>query len=323
MNALVTGSTGFIGRELVRRLVSDGWRVDVLLRPSSEDSKLEGLPVVVRRGDYGDPDSIRRAVEDADVVYHAGAVLGAASFKAYEQGNVVPTRILAEACLAAALRLRRFVYVSSIAAGGPSVPGRLKSESDASSPVSLYGRSKLMAEESLRRYSGRLPFVSVRLANVLGVGQRETEAALRLMRKGILPLFGNGDRQTSLCFVQDAVQALVLAGVRSAGRGEFYYVTDGRTYAWGEIAESLAAALPRRSFLRLRTSSLYVAASVSELWSRLSGSRPALTRSEVKSAWKNYWTFDNRKIREELGFEPQADFREEISRIARGDPDQP
>jgi nucleoside-diphosphate-sugar epimerase len=318
LNALVTGSTGFIGRELVKGLAADGWRVACLVRPRSDESRLAGLPVVIQRGDYDDPAAIRRAVEDAEVVYHAGAVLGAGSVEAYERGNVIPTRILAKACVAAAPRLRRFVYVSSIAAGGPSSPGRLKSESDASRPVSAYGRSKLQAEETLRAFGDRLPFVSIRLPNVLGIGQRETETALGLIRRGILPIFGNGDRQTSLCFVQDAVQALILAGGKSAARGEFYYVTDGRTYAWGEIVEALAAALPRRRYVRLRTPSLFMVASISGLWSAMTGRRRVLTRHEVMSARRNYWTFDNRKIREDLGFEPRADFREEIRRIAKG-----
>jgi len=316
VNAFVTGSTGFIGRALVETLVQDGWAVSCLVRPESRVSRLSGLPVLIRPGDYHDPASLRLAVADAEVVFHAGAVLGASDLETYERGNVLPTRALAEACLAAAPRLRKFVYVSSIAAGGPSNPGHLKTEWDESRPVSLYGRSKLEAEEALRRFSGKLPIVSIRLANVLGIGQRETRAALGLIRRGILPIFGNGQKQMSLCFVQDAVQALILAALRSAGRGEFYYVTDGHTYAWGEVVEGLAAALPRRRFLRVRTPALWTLATFSELWAALSKTRPALTRRSVLSAWRNYWIFAGSRIRQELGFEPRADFQTEIRRIA-------
>lgn len=318
MDALVTGSTGFIGRALVAALVRDGWGVTCLVRPQSDVSKLSGFPVVVRPGDYHDPASLRLAVAEAEVVFHVGAVLGAEDLATYERGNVFPTRALAEACLASAPRLRKFVYVSSIAAGGPSSPGHLKTECDESRPVSLYGRSKLEAEAALRSFLGRLPIVSIRLANVLGIGQRETGAALGLIRRGILPIFGNGEKQTSLCFVQDAVQALILAALRSAGQGEFYYVTDGRTYAWREIVEGLAAALPRRRVLRLRTPALWTLAAFSESWSALSKTRPVLTRQSVLSAWRNYWIFDGRKICRELGFKPLADFRTEIRRIAVG-----
>jgi nucleoside-diphosphate-sugar epimerase len=316
LNALVTGGTGFIGRRLVEELLRRGWNVSCLVRPGSDVAKLARFRVSLRRASYDDPGSVREAVEGMDIVFHAGAVLGATDFDTFLRGNVLPTEVLAEACLASAPRLRKFVYVSSIAAGGPSRAGRLKTELDGSRPTSLYGRSKLLAEEKLRTYAGPLPVVCIRLPNVPGVGQKETSAALGLIRRGILPIFGNGDRQTSLCFVGDAVRALLLAALRSPGRGEFYYVSDGRIYSWEEIVEALAEALRRRPVLRLRTPALLTVAKFSETAARLTRTVPLLTRDRVLSAWRDYWTFDCGLFRRELGFEPHADFKTEIRAIA-------
>ncbi len=316
MKALVTGGTGFIGKHLVAELVHEGWDVFCLARPESDTSKLAGLPVTLRRASYEDRESLGRAVEGVDVVFHAGAVLSAPDFGAYYRGNVLATEALAAACPAAAPRLRKFVYVSSIAAAGPSRAGHLKTELDGSKPVSLYGRSKLLAEAKLRGYLTKIPIVSIRLPNVPGPGQKETMAVVGLIRKGILPILGNGDRQTSLCFVGDAVRALILAALRSPGAGEFYYVGDGRSYSWEEIVEALAAALQRKPVLRLRTPALLAVATFSEGWARLTRKAPFLTRDRVLSALRDYWTFDNAKIRREIGFEPRADFATEIRAIA-------
>ena len=182
MNALVTGSTGFIGRHLVAELVRKGWDVFCLVRPESDVTKLVGLPVTFRRASYDDPETVRGAVEGMNVVFHAGAVMGATDFGVFFKGNVLSTEVLAEACLASAPRLEKFVYVSSIAAGGPSRAGRLKTEFDGSRPVSLYGKSKLMAEKKLRGYQGKLHVVSIRLPNVPGAGQKETSAVVAPVR---------------------------------------------------------------------------------------------------------------------------------------------
>jgi nucleoside-diphosphate-sugar epimerase len=313
VNALVTGGTGFIGRGLVEELLRRGWNVACLVRPESETAKLDGLAVDLRLAAYDDPESVRRAVKGSEVVFHVGAVLSAPDLETFVRGNVLPTEVLAASCLASAPRLRKFVYVSSIAAGGPSRPGRLKTESDASRPTSLYGRSKLLAERSLLRFANRLPFVSIRLPNVPGPGQRETAAVAGLIAKGILPLFGSGALQTSLCFMPDAVQSLVLAALRSRGKGEFYYVTDGRLYSWRALAEALAEALHRRPLIRIGTPALLRLATLAEWQARLT---PLLTRERVLSARDEYWTFDNGLIRRDLGFEPHADFASEMAAIA-------
>jgi len=317
MRALVTGSTGFIGRSLVERLVCGSWDVVCLVRQVTDRRLLRSFPVRIVQADYDDRTSLKRAVHDCDVVFHLGAALEARGFSAYMKANAEGTRRLAESTLSAGRGRKVFVYASSIAAAGPSATGSTKNEKDECRPVSLYGVSKLRGEEVLRRFDGRLPYVILRLPNVLGTDQPQLAAAARLIRKRIVPLLGTGRKQTSLCFVQDAARALVLAAERDRGWGETYFVNDGRAYAWREIVEPLAEILAPGCVLRLKTPTLLAAAWAIETAAQWTGRKPLVTREAIMSAGTYNWLFDGSKFCAATGFRAEVDFDEEIRRIAR------
>ncbi len=146
MRSLVTGASGFIGRRLARELVRRGDEVACLVRRTSRTAPLSGLPVELVVGDLGDPGSLDAAVKGRDRVFHLAGVVQALDEADFDTANTRGTANLVGACLRAAPGLKRFVFVSSIAAAGPSGPGRPVVETDAPKPVSAYGRSKLAAE---------------------------------------------------------------------------------------------------------------------------------------------------------------------------------
>ena len=114
--ALVTGGTGFLGSHLVHALVSRHDEVRCLVRRTSNLRWLRGLPVEYAVGELRDPASLKRAVEGVEIVYHVAAALAAASAEQFDAINFRGTRALAQACIESRARIRRFVYVSSIAA---------------------------------------------------------------------------------------------------------------------------------------------------------------------------------------------------------------
>ena len=73
MKALVTGGTGFIGSEIVRQLLDDGAEVKVLARPTSDTRNLDGLDVELAFGNICDGDSVRRALDGCDTLFHSAA----------------------------------------------------------------------------------------------------------------------------------------------------------------------------------------------------------------------------------------------------------
>jgi nucleoside-diphosphate-sugar epimerase len=315
LRALVTGATGFIGSHLVEELLRRGFEVRCLIRRTSDTRFLETLGVELVPGDYQDPDSLAPAVADIDHVFHLAAVLTALTWEEYRRANVEATKNLLAACLARNPGLRRFVFVSSISAAGPSEKGRARTEDDPSAPISDYGRSKLLAEEAVRQYSRRFPAVIIRPPNVIGPRQRELLVAINLIRRRIMPVIGTGEPQTSLCYVGDVVEALILAAEHPAAAGRTYFLADPRPYTWLEISQSVARALGIRGpVLRVRYPVQLLVAALSEAVARIGKTRPRLTANYVKSARFCHWIYDASRIRRELGFETKTGLDEAVAR---------
>jgi dihydroflavonol-4-reductase len=315
--ALVTGGTGFLGGHLLD-LLADGKReVAVLLRKDSRRSLLSGRPVIPLEADYDDESSLRRALSGVSCVYHLGAAVDATDEEILERANVRATAALAGACLRLGSRAPMFVYASSISASGPSIPGRPKTEEDPCRPISAYGRSKREAERIVRALGADLPSVILRLPNIIGTGQRQLRAAMSLISRRIVPIPGNGDHQTSLLSAADAARALRLAAARSPGRGEVYNVGDGRAYRWEDIVAPLTRILAPGPVVRLRTPLLIAAGAVVETWAAMRKDAPRLTVHDVCSVFRNYWVFDDSKIRRELGFRSMDTIEMELTKMAR------
>src|SRR5579864_9151580 len=112
MHVTVTGGTGFLGGFLVRDLLAKGTAVRVLARPSSRAAALQAAGAEIVTGDLGDRDSIARAVESAEIVYHLAAKVGSAPQKEYFAVNVDGTERVLNAC--AQHGVKQVLYASSL-----------------------------------------------------------------------------------------------------------------------------------------------------------------------------------------------------------------
>ncbi len=300
---LITGASGFIGSHLAETLAGQGHDVTCLLRPTSRRDFLDAGRVRLVVADFFDRSALAAAVRDADYVFHLAGVIRARDWAAYYNGNVRVTRYLLEACLQAGQRLRKFVLVSSISAVGPSVAGTFLDEESPCRPVSDYGRSKWQAEQLALEMHRELPLVIVRPPNVIGPRQQELYRVMRLIRRHLIPSVGNGDLQTSLCYVGDLVNALVRAAESERACGQTYFVTDGRAYGWAEVTAALASALGIRGpTVAIPYSLQYALAWLVEGVAGLTGRASPLSREQIRASRKEYWLYDSRKIARELGF---------------------
>ncbi len=318
MKALVTGASGFIGRRLATTLAGRGHDVVCLVRRTSRVEGLEASGVRLAVGDLRDPASLEAAVAGRERVFHLAAVVQAARGASFEEANVEGTRRLVEACLRSSPALERFVFVSSIAAAGPSDPGRSATEADEPHPVTDYGRSKLRAERIVLEAAGRMPVTIIRPPNVIGPGSRELERAIVLLKRRIMPVIGDDQPRTSLIDVDDLVEALILASGDARSLGQTYYVTDGRAYAWTEITAALADEVGAgRIRIPVPQGPQMAAAALVEAAARLTGTTPALTRDIVRAGRDHFWIYDGSKIERELGFRAQYTMRESVRRTVQ------
>jgi nucleoside-diphosphate-sugar epimerase len=237
--ALVTGGAGFIGHHLVRRLLSDGHDVRVLDNfATGNRERLEGLDVSVVEGDLRSYERAHTAVRGTDIVFHLGAL---PSVPRSVQDPLTTGAVNVEGTLNVLLAardegVRRVVFASSSSVYGASskLP---KSESDQPLPISPYGVSKVAAEHYCRAFTEvyGLETVSLRLFNVFGPGQDPLSQYAAVVPRFIAALasgkqpivYGDGTQTRDFTFVQDAVDAFVLASEASGAPGQVINVCAG------------------------------------------------------------------------------------------------
>ncbi len=309
--ALITGATGFIGGYLAAYLADLGWNITCWCRPESRTQALENLNVTLFRGQLDDTALLEQAVAPQDYIFHLAARIHSAPRETYEQVNHVFTRNLVQAVCEACPMLQRFVYVSSIAAAGPSQAGQLKREEDDTPPVTEYGRTKLRGEEAVREAEDRLPFTIIRPPNVYGPGQTESELLIRLIRRRIVPILRSRTPATTLIYVKDLVKGIGQAAFSEKALHQTYFLTDGKTYSWRHILFTIKDIVLERSwYLPLPESVILVAAGLFDGLKRLRVLRSYFGRKAWRSMTQTPWLFSTEKACSQLQFQSRYDLEQ-------------
>ena len=315
MRWLVTGATGFIGTTLVERLLGRGDEVRALVRDPARASELREMGAELVRGDVSRPESLLPAVPDVDGIVHLAGLVKALTREELFAVNAEGTRALAEA--AARAEGTKFILVSSLAAAGPSTPGRCRVETDRPAPVSAYGQSKLAAEEALRRFSPSLNASIIRPPIVYGPRDKEFLPSLfSLARRGVIAKSGLGQKHYSLIHVDDLVAMIVDVAERGArldeaGTSGVYFCSDGVDYTWEALGRGAMAALGRRgAVIPVPEAITWFAAGASSAVARLTGRPAILSLDKMMEIREPAWTCSSEKARRELGWTSRVSFAE-------------
>jgi len=301
----VTGGTGFIGSHLVEALLKKGVQVRCLLRKTSDLKWLKSLPIEVTWGDCNDKTSLREAVEGVEQVFHLAGVTKAIHEKTYFEVNAFGTENLIQACLEHNPRIQKFIYLSSQAAAGPCRNGNKKKESDQCEPISPYGQSKRMGEELALAHAHELPLLILRPSAVYGPREKDIYTFFKLLSKRIKPCLSGKDQHISLCYVEDIIQAILLAAQAQESSGEIFFLSDGQDYRLEEMGDVFAQAMGVNAFcIRVPEWMIIGMASFSEYFSKLSGKPPLLNKGKVEEMVQRNWVCDITKATTALGFEP-------------------
>ncbi|MEI7703837.1 MAG: NAD-dependent epimerase/dehydratase family protein [Deltaproteobacteria bacterium] len=322
MRWLVTGATGFIGTTLVERLVARGDEVRALVRDPGRAGELRKLGARLVKGDVGQAETLAGAVPDVDVVVHLAGLVKAVTRDELFAVNAEGTRSLAKA--AARSGRTKFVLVSSLAAAGPSTPGRPRVESDRPAPVSSYGQSKLAAEEALRSHVHELEAAVIRPPIVYGPRDKEFLPSLfRLAKMGIVAKSGLADKRYSLIHVDDLVDLILGVAERGsrltdAGSAGIYFGSDGVEYTWEALAHGAMAALGRRgAVVPVPEFMTWLAAGASSAVARVTGRPAILSLDKMMEIREAAWTCSPDKAQRELGWKARVDFTTGMKESAR------
>jgi len=247
--ALVTGGVGFIGSHLVDRLVSDGWNVKVLDNFSS--GRVENLErhkgsqkVKILRGDLKNFKEAEKLVRDVDVVFHYAANpevrVSTTNPEIHFNENVVATFNLLEAMRKNEVKEIVFASSSSVYGDPENIP---VSEEAPIRPVSVYGASKASCESLIHAYSKlyEIKTVVLRYANVVGPRLRHGviyDLVMKLKKdRSRLEVLGDGQQVRSYIYIDDAVEATMIAYERTKEIFEVYNVASEDWITVDEVAD--------------------------------------------------------------------------------------
>ena len=303
MNALVTGTAGFIGSTLAERLLADG--ADVVGIDCFTDYYPRAIKERNLTASLADPRFrfVESRLQDVDLpallkdrthVFHLAAQAGVRKswgrdFAIYTENNIEATQALLEAACGMT-KLERFVYSSSSSVYGDHTPMPMR-EDALPQPVSPYGVSKLAAEQLCYLYFSNygVPTVSLRYFTVYGPRQRPDMGFHKFLRATILgepiTLYGDGDQTRDFTFVSDAVSANVAAAARGVP-GRVYNIGGGSRVTVNEVLQMIG---------------------------RIAGRTPLITVDPVQKGDMRHTYADTSLARADLGYTPTVGLEEGLA----------
>jgi 2-alkyl-3-oxoalkanoate reductase len=316
---LVTGASGFVGRALMKRLRLGGEPIRVLVRRPNEAFAKDPLIHQVC-GDLGDPEAVDRAVRGVSVVYHVGAAMrgGGADF---ERGTVWGAKNIVSACVRHGVT--KLVYVSSMTvldhAGHRA--GTPVSESSPLEPHAdqrgFYTQTKLEAEKIVLdavRDQG-LPAVILRPGQIFGTGAEKVAPSGTIAIAGRWIVVGSGKLQLPLVYVEDVVDALLMAGERDGVTGSVFHLVDPAVVIQNEYLDRCRN-VPGNNvrILHVARPFLNAAAILAEVLCGVLRRKAPLSRYRLRSA-RPLSPCDCSAAREKLGWIPRVGTREGLLRV--------
>jgi nucleoside-diphosphate-sugar epimerase len=274
---LVTGVTGFIGSHLAPRLVDEKHAVvRGLARDPSKAAALAEAGIGIVRGDLRDAPSLARAVQDCAVVIHTAAQLSSVPDRqVFVDSNVVGTENILRASAAAGVR--RFVHLSSVAVFGLAAQGEVTDDTPRAPSGDPYCDTKLDSEELVFRdhREGRVPATILRPSSVYGPNSIHwTVVPLKRIKKGRMLLFDGGRGRLNYVYIDNLVDAILLATEDDKALGEAFIVSDGAS-TWREYFDAYARMAGKPS---ARSMPLWMA----KIWVRYRNLRSALRREPYR-----------------------------------------
>lgn len=316
MKAFVTGASGFIGSHLVDRLVSMGVEVRALMRTTSSKKYLP-KSVRVIHGDLFDLHALSEGAKEADWIFHLAGIVSSHQKSDFHQINVEGTRNLVQVVRSQG-GIKRFIFVSSLAAGGPSFDRKLRKEVDQDSPVSEYGKSKLEAEKILLQVKDEIPLVIIRPPLVYGPRDTEVFLFFKSVTRGIVPILkGNEQKLYSFVHSHDLCNFMITAAQKEVPSGEIFYVCSQEKVSSDEMIDLISTHLKKRP-LRIPVGPKTTRLAVLSLaaFSRWFGFRVPITRDKWNEIRPDCWICSNEKAENLLGFKPTVDLNTGMADVA-------
>ena len=314
---LITGGTGFIGSHLVARLAKMGNDVRVLVRASSNTERISCLQnVTIIEGSILDLNSLIKASEGADIVYHLAAKLHLPLDT--KNPDLFPVNVDGtENLLKASVKngVSKFVFISSTAVSFGIEDGSIIDESTPLKPAGLYGESKIQAGALVNEYSRKFGLNTTILMPVVVYGYGEVGNVAKMIthvRNRKFYIIGKGETIRSLVYIDTVIEAMLCVTQSPNSNGETYILTDRDNRSILEMVRFISThfntSIPK-PFIPIPVA--YIIGLSLELLGKCINKKVPLTRDIVKRLTTNQ-ICSSQYIQDTLGFAPRT-FQEGMS----------
>jgi nucleoside-diphosphate-sugar epimerase len=316
MKILVTGGTGFTGKALVRRLLDDGHSVialDYKEGLKTQELREWGAKVVI--GSVTDADVLQECIPGVEVVHHLAAAFREMNVpdSYYDEVNVEGTRVVLDAAYREGVK--KFVYCSTCGVHG-NCDNPPAAENAPIQPGDYYQRTKYEAEPVvLEYYKKGLAATILRPAAIYGPGDPERFFMIfRRVARGRFPMFGNGETLYHPLYIDNLVDACVLAMEPGKGLGEAYLIADEEYVEIEDLVQRVARAMNREVKIpHFPVLPVVALGHIVEKLCKPFGVAPPIFPRRVDWYRQNR-AFDIRKAKRDLGYVPRVPLDEGLKR---------
>jgi predicted dehydrogenase/nucleoside-diphosphate-sugar epimerase len=311
---LVTGASGGLGSALVERLRAEGpLPIRAMVRRLPERPQ-EGVEYV--RGDLGDPEAVDRAVRGARVVFHVGAAMKG-GWLDHQGGTIEGTRNVLASCRK--YEVEKLVDVSSLsvidwAGAEPFAPvNEATAFEGRAEERGSYTRAKLEAEKLVAAEAARgLPVVIIRPGQIFGRRIPLMTGAIARRAAGRYLVLGDGEMPLPLVYIDDVVDALLLAAKSNLRAGEVIQIVDPESWTQNQVLAEVAG--PSARVVRVPRPAVFAMGRFSELALGMLGKKSPLSPYRLRSALA-LRRFESQRAEKVLGWRPRVGVREGIKRV--------
>ncbi|MFQ5598706.1 MAG: NAD-dependent epimerase/dehydratase family protein [Nitrospiria bacterium] len=313
---LVTGATGFTGKNLCKRLIDDGHQVAAFVRTGSDIRDLQSWKVDCRIVDIKNKNDVLNHFHDFEKVFHIAAAyrMEHADRDEFHKVNVEATKNLLEA--AKTRGVRRFIHCSTVGVQG-DIQDPPADENYRMEPGDHYQRSKVEGELLAKRYfEAGLPGVVVRPVGIYGPGDTRFLKLFRPVNKGRFVMIGSGKTLYHMTYIDDLIQGFILAGEKIAALGEVFTIGGPQYTTIGELVDKIADALGKpHPRIKIPFFPIYLAAVLCDALFKPLGIQPPIYPRRVEFFSKDR-AFSIEKARRLLGYEPAFPLEVGLKRTA-------
>ncbi|MFZ1289732.1 MAG: NAD-dependent epimerase/dehydratase family protein [Melioribacteraceae bacterium] len=319
MSILVTGATGFTGKNLTEYLLKNYKSVRVLVRDKLKLGNLLKFPnLEIVEGNIYDESVVNKSMKGIDIVFNVAAIYRTSGIadQVYWDTHVKGTELLLEAALREGVK--KFIHTSTVGVHGDVGKDAPADENSPFNPGDIYQITKLEGEKKVHQFYAEkgLPIVVIRPTAIYGPGDLRLLKLFKIASHKISFVLGNGKIKYHMVYIDDLVQGFILASKVEEAVGKAFIIGGEDAKSLNEILDDIGIAIGKSiQKFYLPAKPFQILGSIAEKIFIPLGINPPIYRRRVDFFTKSR-SFDISKAKNILKYKPQFDLMDGIKKTA-------